>query len=118
MYKKFIFLFCVLLTIPLVIIAQQIIPKDKEIIILKAEKKGNITFPHLVHSKMEDLNCVKCHDQQAKEGIIETCSECHDKRNIGISDRDAFHKFCVRCHRRKRNESAPVKCVECHKNAE
>jgi len=118
MSKKFIVLFCVILTIPLVIIAQKMIPKDKEIIILKAEKKGNITFPHHAHSQMEDLDCVKCHDQQAKEGIIETCSECHEKRNVAISDKQAFHQFCVSCHRRKRNESAPVKCVECHKNAE
>ena len=116
MFKYSILPFCILIVIPLLIIAEQIIPKDKEIIILKAEKKGNITFPHLAHSQMEDLDCVKCHDRQAKEGIIETCSECHEKRNVGISDRDAFHKFCVNCHRRKRNESAPVKCAQCHKD--
>jgi hypothetical protein len=117
MGKKHVIIMFILLAIPLAVIAEQKIPKDKEIIILKPDRKGNVTFTHIKHAEMRDLDCIKCHAQQANEDVYETCTQCHIRKNVRLSDKDAYHKFCISCHKRKRKKTAPVKCKECHENS-
>ncbi len=99
------------------------VDKGPATIILKAGRKGDVTFLH--HQHQEHIKCSVCHHSKGPDGKqvpykegqkIEKCATCHNK---GMANRrlnstmKAFHKNCKTCHRK--NKKGPTRCNGCHK---
>ena len=91
-------------------------------IVLKAGKKGDVTFHHKKHQ--EKIKCGECHHAKGPDGKqapytegmkIQKCDACHNKSfpNKRLArPMKAFHTNCKGCH--KAQKKGPTKCKECH----
>ncbi len=99
--------------------------KGKDVIVLKGEKKGDVTLSHKKHTEEYKVKCISCHHKTKKDETPKTCSSCHDpkeKKDEAIILKKAFHKQCKDCHKKVNKEEgkkAPaIKCKECHAKKE
>lgn len=91
----------------------------KEIIIIRGEKKGDVSFNHLHHTQLPDVKCTDCHHKFEKPDNYQSCRKCHGIKTDIAKPVKAFHKVCMECHRTKKdNPKTPKKCKDCHIKAE
>lgn len=105
--------------------------KGPEEIILNADGKKPVKFPHKKHQENANLTekCATCHHanvdgkltpvegENVKEDGSAKCDSCHKEgfhierltkwKNIG-------HGLCKGCHKKMKTQGAPTKCNNCH----
>jgi hypothetical protein len=114
------------------------IPSDKAVIEF-TPKFGPVTFRHLQHSQLPDVDCVTCHHTLTEaDTTIERCHTCHtavvfqmatvkkaepaapseDPEAAVPGAREAFHQLCRGCHERAAQADEPSgahdSCRDCH----
>jgi Class III cytochrome C family len=96
-------------------------------IILNADGKKPVKFPHAKHQEKND--CATCHHTNVDgkqtpvegENVMEDgsakCDSCHKEgfQNEKLAKwKDIGHGLCKDCHTKMKAEGAPTKCNDCH----
>jgi len=118
-------LLAIMLTIPLLAGAVETIPDDKAVITYQ-NKKGVVTFNHLLHGTVRGIECESCHHTHEAGEPIKPCAECHKKKAAKVAGfsviapkkSKAYHNKCKGCHKYTLEElhepAGPTKCKLCH----
>jgi hypothetical protein len=117
--------FLLLLMLPVVAAALETIPDDKAVITFE-NKKGVVTFNHLLHGTVRGIECKSCHHTHKEGEPIKQCSECHKEKDSEVpgfsvlapKNSKAYHDKCKGCHKYTVEElekpAGPTKCKLCH----
>lgn len=112
--KKAVFII-MLSSIVLIVARGADLKKPKDIIILRGEKAGDVTFNHLKHTQIPNSKCTDCHHKFEQPNNYKSCHTCHGIRNDIGKPIKIFHKTCLDCHKaNKKKFKSPRKCKECH----
>lgn len=118
-------LFVCLSLLPAVAAASQTIPDDKAVITFE-NKKGVVTFNHLLHGTVRGIECDSCHHTHKEGEPIQRCSACHKHKKAKVEgfsvlapkESKAYHTKCKGCHKYTLEElekpAGPTKCKLCH----
>ena len=122
----FIFLFCLMIAVPLYLVAQSESITINNTSIFKAKSRTSVEFPHANHMALDGISCTDCHHRFEKgKNVLEAdeltennksilCGSCHKgKSNL----EKAYHRQCIGCHNGKKQAKpiGPRMCSECHK---
>ena len=122
----FIFLFCLIIALPLYLVAQSESITINNTGIFKSKSRTFVEFPHANHMALDGIACTDCHHRFEKgKNVLEAdeltennksilCGSCHKgKSNL----EKAYHRQCIGCHNGKKQAKpiGPRMCSECHK---
>lgn len=114
-----------MLFLPVLVHATETIPDDKAVITFE-NKKGAVTFNHLLHGTVRGIECTSCHHTYKEGEPIKPCGECHKQSDTKIEgfsvlapkNSKAYHNKCKGCHEYTLEElhqpAGPTKCKLCH----
>jgi len=110
---------------PVLVGAMDTIPDDKAVITFE-NKKGTVTFNHMLHGTVRGIECTSCHHTHQTGEPIKRCAECHKKKESKVEgysvlapkNSKAYHNKCKGCHKYTLEElekpAGPTKCKLCH----